>query len=315
MRAARLAALALAFALAGAAVLAWQREAERPRPLEAAGTLEARDARVGSLVGGRVLSVHVEEGDRVVAGQPLVTLEADLLDLQVREQRAAVAAAQARLALVRSGPRHEERARARVEWQQAEGERQRQEALLADGVVGRQAYEVAATAAATSRERLRELESGSRPEDVAAAAAELERQEGRLALLLRQREETVVRASVAGLVQSLDLRPGDLLAAGQPVATLLEPGQLRARVYVPETRLGLVRVGQAVALAVDSQPGQVFRGRVSEVAARAEYTPRNVQTLEQRAEQSFGVRVTVEPAPELKPGMAVTASFPVEARP
>lgn len=315
MRAARLGALALAFAFAGAAVLAWQREAERPRPLTAAGTLEARDAQVGSLVGGRVRTVHVEEGAQVAVGQPLVTLEADLLDLQVREQRGAVAAAQARLALARSGPRAEERARARVEWQHSENERQRQAALLADGVVGRQAYEAAATAAATSRERLRELEAGSRPEDVAAAAAELERQEGRLALLLRQREETVVRASVAGLVQSLDLRPGDLLAAGQPVATLLEPGQLWARVYVPETRLGLVRVGQEVALAVDSHPGRAFRGRVSEVAQRAEFTPRNVQTLEQRAEQSFGVRVTVGAAPELKPGMAITATFPAEARP
>lgn len=135
------------------------------------------------------------------------------------------------------------------------------------------------------------------------------REEGRLEGLLRQREEAVVRASLDGVVQALDLRPGDLVAPGEGLASLLETGELRARVFVPQTRLGLVRPGQAVLLEVDSHPGRPFPGRVLEVSSRAEYTPRNVQTLEQRAEQAFAVVIAAGPAPELKAGMAVLATF------
>lgn len=311
MRAKPVAGIVAVLAVAAAA-WAWSSRGETTPPLRAAGTLEAREARLGSLVGGRVSDVRVEEGATVVAGQPLVVLEADLLDAQVREQRGRLEEARAHEALVRSGPRAEERARARVEWEHAEAERARMEALYAEGVVGRAAYDAAAATAASLREVLRERERGSRSEDMAAAAAAVERERARLAWLLRQRAETVVRAPSTGVIQTLDLRPGDLVAAGQQVATLLEPGQLRVRVFVPETKLGLVHVGQRATLEVDSHPGRAFPGRVVEIGQRAEYTPRNVQTLEQRAEQVFAVRIAADPAPALKAGMAVVATFPQE---
>lgn len=308
MKAARAAGGLLVGVLAAAGG-AWALRREGTPPLRAWGTLEARQARVGSLVGGRVATVHVKEGDAVAAGQPLVTLEAYLLDAQVREQRARLAETRAHAARVRRGPREEERTRAEVAWAHAEGERARMQALLAQGIVGRQAYEAAAAEAAWRLELLKEARRGSRSEEKAAAEAAVEREEGRLQGLLRQREETVVRASLDGVVQALDLRPGDLVAPGQGLASLLEEGERRARVFVPETRLGLVRVGQAVALEVDGHPGRPFPGRVVAVSARAEYAPRNVQTLEQRAEQVFGVEIAAPPAPQLKAGMSVLATF------
>lgn len=297
--------------VASGAAVGWRWRAAPIPVLQLAGTLEAREVRVGSLVGGRVQAVHVEEGAEVRAGQPVVTLAADLLDPQIREQEGRLREARARFDLQRAGPRPEEIARARAEWEWTESERRRMEALATEGIVGRQAYDAAAVLATTRRERLRELEQGSRAEDVAAAAAVVEREQARLAWLRGQRAETVVRAPAAGLVRVIDLRPGDIVVASQPVASLLEPDQMWARVWVPETRLGLVHVGDRVQLAVDSHPGRRFPGRVTEIATRAEYTPRNVQTLEQRADQVFGVKVTVEPAPELKPGMAVVATLAV----
>ena len=264
---------------------------------------------MGSLVGGRVQRVHVDEGTAVRAGQPLVTLAADLLDPQIREQEGRLAEARSRLDLQRAGPRPEEIARARAEWEWAEAERHRVETLSSEGVVGRQAYEAAEVVATTRRARLSELERGSRAEEIAAAAAVVGREQARLAWLHEQRAETVVRAPADGLVRVMDLRPGDIVGASQPVASLLEPDQMWARVWVPETRMGHVHVGDKVLLAVDSHPGRQFPGRVTEVAPRGEYTPRNVQTLEQRADQVFGVRVAVEPALELKPGMAVVATL------
>lgn len=296
-------ALVVVLAAAGAAAWWWARKDE-DGGLVLAGSIEARTVEVGSLVGGRVERVHVDEGDRVAAGAPLVTFESDLRDLEVAQQQALIAQAQAALDRTARGPRREELERARIEWQAAETDRRRLEALWRAGAVSRRDYDVTAVREATARQSLREAERGGRSEDVEQARAELARQREQLAFLERQRQELVVTAPAAGVVEVLDLRPGDLVPANQPVATLLEPDQLWVRVYVPEPRLGLVRVGQGAAVTVDSFPGRTFRGRVVEIRDQAEYTPRNVQTLDQRSDQVFGVKVEVEPAPELKAGMA-----------
>ena len=96
-----------------------------------AGSIEARTVEVGSLVGGRVAAVHVEEGARVAAGQPIVTFETDLRDLEIAEQRAQIAEARANLAKVKAGPRAEELRRARIDWESAEVDRKRFEDLSA----------------------------------------------------------------------------------------------------------------------------------------------------------------------------------------
>jgi multidrug resistance efflux pump len=104
----------------------------------------------------------------------------------------------------------------------------------------------------------------------------------------------------------MDLRPGDLVGANQPVARMLEADQLWVRVYVPEPYLGRVRLGASAMLTVDAYPKREFPGKVVEIRSQSEYTPRNVQTLDQRMDQVFGVKVAIERTPELRPGMAAT---------
>jgi multidrug resistance efflux pump len=122
-----------------------------------------------------------------------------------------------------------------------------------------------------------------------------------------------VRAPVAGRVEAFDLRPGDLVAANQAVATLLEPNQIWIRVYVPETQLAHVHPGDRVTMRVDSYPGRDFPGRVVEIRHQAEYLPRNVQTLDQRADQVFAVRIEPDPSPDLRPGMAAAVTLALGA--
>lgn len=281
------------------------------RQLELSGSLEANDIRVGSLLGGRVDSVFVEEGDSVRVGERLVALDATLTDAEIAEQRGRVAEARSRLALVRRGPRREEVAKAKVEWEHAESDRRRLKALLEMDAAAAQEYDSAAALAASRHETYLALARGSRPEEIAAARAAVEQVEGRLRYLERQRKEAVITAPVRGVVQTLDLRPGDLVAARQPVAVVLEAGPATVRVYVPEPRLGAIRVGQAVDLRVDTYPSRVFPGRIVEISSKAEYMPRNVQTREQRNDQVFGVKIEAAPSPELKAGMAVTATIPL----
>jgi HlyD family secretion protein len=283
----------------------WYWRRSRPAPeLLLSGTIEARVVEVGSLAGGRVARVLVQEGDTVEAGQTLVELETAIADAGVAERRAAVDAARAALERARRGPRSEEVARARINWQAAETDRKRFEELLRDGVVGQRDYDRAQVAEATARQTLAELERGSRREDIDAAEAQVTQSEQALAFLERQHDELVIESPARARIENLDLRPGDLLAPNQPAATLLEEDQIWVRVYVPEPKLGLVQVGQAAAVRIDTFPDREFPGRVAEIRHQAEYTPRNVQTLDQRNDQFFGVKVTIDPAPELRPGMA-----------
>jgi multidrug resistance efflux pump len=279
-------------------------KSRREKPLVLSGSIEARDVEVGSLLGGRVAKVLIEEGASVSAGQPIVQFETDFPDLQIQQEKARVEQAKANLAKALRGPRVEEIASARAQAENAERERLRLKALLDQGIVARGAYDTAATAARTAREAFLELQRGNRPEDIAVARALLEAEEKQLGYLERQRSESLVKAPAAGVIESIDLRPGDLVAANAPVARMLEPSQLWVRVFVPEPLLGRVRIGQKAALEVDTYPGREFPGKVVEIRTQAEYTPRNVQTLNQRMDQVFGVKVAIEPVPELKPGMA-----------
>ncbi len=299
-----LAAVLLLSAAAAAGYWLWRRS--RPAPdLLLAGTIEARAVEVGSLAGGRVARVLVQEGDTVAPGQLLVELETAIADATVAERRAAVEATRAALERARRGPRSEEIARARINWQAAETDRKRFEDLLRQGVVGQRDYDRAQVAEATARQTLAELERGTRREDIEAAEAALAQAGQALAHAERQHDELTVESPAAARVESIDLRPGDLLAPNQPVATLLEEDQLWVRVFVPEPKLGLVRLGQPAGVRIDTFPDREFPGRVAEIRHQAEYTPRNVQTLDQRSDQVFGVKVIVDPAPELRPGMAV----------
>jgi len=293
--------------LAAAAAGLWAyRRRSGDKPLLFSGTIEARDVEVGSLTGGRVVRVAALEGSQVHRGDPVVVLETDLIELQIRQQQARVAQARANLARALRGPRSEDVARARAEAQNAEAERRRLKSLLDQGVIGQQQYDAASTAAKTSAETLREKERGNLPEEIEAARAALKQEEEQLAYLTRQKGESVVVSPADGVVESMDLRPGDLVAPNQPVARILEPSQIWVRIWVPEPQLGRVRLGQRTAIRVDTFPAREFSGKVVEIRTQAEYTPRNVQTLDQRMDTVFGVKVAIDPVPELKPGMSAT---------
>lgn len=291
----------LLLAVAGAATF-WAWRSRTPADaMVLAGSVESRQVRVGSLVGGRVSSVHIEEGATVSKDEILVTLDPSLIDPQIAAQTSKVAQLQAASRRTESGPRIEALERARIAWQAAEVDRKRFAALWNDGVIGRREYDAAAVAEATAKQSYLELQRGSRSEDRAADQAALASETSRLAYLQQQRSELDVRSPAAGTVQSFDLRPGDLVLPNQTVASILEDGQLWVRVYVPEPKLGLVHLAQDAVVTIDS--GAEFHGRVVEIRDRAEYTPRNLQTLEQRMEQVFGVKVAIDPTPALKAGM------------
>jgi multidrug resistance efflux pump len=156
---------------------------------------------------------------------------------------------------------------------------------------------------------------GNRVEDIAGARADLTLAEGQLKEAEARWAEREVRAPAAAVVETMDLRPGDLLTANSPVAQLLEADQLYLMVYVPETKIGSVAIGQTAQITVDTYPGQTFKAQVEQIRQQAEFLPRNVQTKEERVHEVIGVRLRVDnPDNRLRAGVSADVQFASEAK-
>jgi HlyD family secretion protein len=157
----------------------------------------------------------------------------------------------------------------------------------------------------------RQLQSGFRKEEIAQAKSEAEAARARVDLIRTQLDETVIKAPVDALVETLDLEPGDLVAAGKPVATLLRTGSLWVRAYLPEARLGFIQPGLKVRVRVDSFPNRDFAGVVRRIHRQGEFTPRNAQTYEERVLQVFQTEIVIDdPENVLRPGMNADVTIP-----
>jgi multidrug resistance efflux pump len=155
------------------------------------------------------------------------------------------------------------------------------------------------------------VEAGSRVEDIRAAEGAVMAAQGRLDSIHVLLDELTIKAPRAALVETLDLRPGDILGPNAAAATLLEDDQLYVRIYVPETRIGRIKIGEEVPVTVDSFPGKTFAGVVEHINVVGEYSPRNLQTADERADQVFATRVGLREGKDvLRAGMAAFIQVP-----
>jgi HlyD family secretion protein len=171
-------------------------------------------------------------------------------------------------------------------------------------------YETAQAGVERAQANLDGLREGASEEEIAALEARVSQTQAGLRTLLRQREKLTITAPVGGLVLDLAIQEGELAAPGSPLLTLGTLDDAKLTVYVPEARLGEVDLGQTVDVRVDSFPDRAFQGEVIAIASEYEFTPRNVQTKEERVHMVFGVRIRVpNPDHALKPGVPADAYF------
>ena len=162
-----------------------------------------------------------------------------------------------------------------------------------------------------ARANLKLTVAGSRVEDIKAARAQVDAAQGRLDQVKVQIDELTIKSPSEARVEALDLRPGDIVAPNAPAATLLEKDQLYVRIYVPETLIGKLALGADVPVTVDSFPGKTFKGVVEHINEQGEYSPRNLQTADERADQVFAARVGLrEGHDQLRAGMAAFIKVP-----
>jgi HlyD family secretion protein len=291
-----------------------------PEVVIASGTVEATEADLGFQAPGRIERIDVREGDRVVAGRELAWL--DRIELQARRQAAEAQADAARavLAELERGFRAEEIAQGRAALRAAEQrvsdatrDLERAQRLFDGGAVSQQmldraetAHELALADLESVREALQILETGPREERIAAQRAALAQAEATVAQIDATLDFAVVRAPFDGLITVRHREPGETVAAGTPVLTLMNPDDRWVRIYVRADEVGRINIGHPATITGDAYPDRTYEGRVVFIASEAEFTPRNVQTTEERVKLVYRVKVQIvgDASFDLKPGLA-----------
>lgn len=290
--------------------------------ITASGTIEAIDVYVRTEVPGIILDYTLKEGDRVEHGDLICRLDSEKLEIQLQQARARQNELQSRLVLIRKGARTEEieRAKSAVEnalsnLQDAERDYERAKELLQDEALpkvqidkAKLKVEVNKRLVEIAQKEYEIIRQGSRPEEIEIAEAALEGVKQQVAYIEAQIADTLIYAPRSGIIAEKLAEEGEYLPAGGMVAKVIDVDNLWLMIYLTEVEFGKVKLGDQVKVTVDSYPEHEFAGKIIYLSPEAEFTPKNIQTKEERVKLVFGVKVGLEnPNGLLKPGMPADA--------
>jgi len=296
--------------------------------LTLSGNIEAHESLISFKVQGRIVDLPVEEGQQVDQGTLLARLEDADFKQKVRIDEAAVAVRQSNLALALAGTREQEikaaqqaMIDAQADLQQKKLDNGRAQMLYAKDEITAQDRDLAGTALKrtqaafnTARERYNEAEEGSRKEDIAIARANLAQANANLGLSRIDEGYTTLRAPASGVITVREAELGEVVSPGSPVVTLADLDHIWLRAYVAETDLGRIHWGQDATITTDTYPGKQYHGHISFISPDAEFTPKSVQTYQERVTLVYRIKIDIDnPNHELKPGMPADAHLQLAA--
>lgn len=305
--------------------------------LRVSGHVEATEVRLGPDAGGRVLTLDVKEGDRVTVGQQILTLDRRDAELSLARARAEHAQADAQLRLLLAGARPEDVRQAesqvnvastdvpsaKVELLAAEQDLDRFETLLKNKSGSQKQRDDAMTrrdmardrvASAESRvkaaeETVRRVKAGARTEEVQAARARLAAMDAQIATINKLIGDARLLSPVAGIVTEKLIEAGEIMAPRAPAVVIVDLDHAWADVFVPEPLIPTLKLGQVATIFTDAG-GAGLPGTISYISPKAEFTPRNVQTADERSKLVYRIRVAVDNKDGiLKQGMPVEAEL------
>lgn len=288
------------------------------------GNLETDDHDLIAPITAQILAIRVREGQNVGIGDTVAILDTIAVAAAYRAAQASELEAQARYDDLAFGTDREKirAARAQVEiakanLAQAERDWVRNDSLFTRGLVDARTMEQSTLARdngisslEAARQNLADLERGARTHQLDAARAGLERVAQDRVARQRDFDRLILTATREGIIQFLPFQTGEYVPAGRAVATINNPNDLWVKVYVPEERLNDVSIGQQVRFHVDAAPGKDYTATVLFIAAEAEFTPRNVQTPDERVNLVFAVKLAIPAGQDgLRPGMPADFYF------
>jgi HlyD family secretion protein len=309
----------VAIAVAAALIINYLGNEKDDGVITLSGNVEVTKVETGFKISGRVIKLLTDEGFRVGKGQKLAVLDSAELQGMVAQNRAAVSEAAAKLAELRTGSRPQEIRYAAANMKAAEADYvkaakdferyqrlYKKEAISAQQFdAAKSLYEAKAEQVRAAKEQLSLAKEGPRQETIKAAEDRLEQAKASLRVIEERFSDTDLFSAVTGVVLKKNIEQGEVVQAGTSVFTIGEVDNPWIKVYVKEDRMTLVKLGQRASVYVDSPNGKKsYEGVVSYISDQAEFTPKTIQTQEERVKLVFGVKVRVRNEnQDLKPGM------------
>jgi len=276
--------------------------------IDAPGTIEGTNVNIGSEVAGRVHEVRIEEGAIVSKGDTLVVIDDADYQLQLRQAVANAEAAAAQYRLSLEGSRKEDILQAEANLRVAEADYNRMRELLATQTVTQKVHDDAYARHVSAKQMYDKLVSGLRREEIAIARARRDQATAQADLLRKKVRDCSILAPTRGTVTLRAVEPGELVTTGANILRITYLDRVKLTIYANEAEIGRIRLGQKAEVSIDSYKDRVFPGKVVYISPVAEFTPKNVQTKEERTKLVFGVRIEVDnPDAILKPGLPADA--------
>ncbi|MGE5400241.1 MAG: HlyD family secretion protein [Ignavibacteriales bacterium] len=290
--------------------------------IEASGTIEATNVTVSSKTAGQVRKLTRDEGENVKAGDTLLTIDHDLLNIQLDQAVAGRELSEAQLRLLRSGARTEDISQsgealkqAEVNLEQASKDKDRMASLYESKSITKKQYEDAITRFQltqaqynAARENLRKMKNFARPEEIRQAEANLQRAQAGVDLLKKNIQDSYVTSPISGVVVKKFVEAGETVAPSSSLFRISDLSTVNLIIYVSEEELGKVKLGQKAAISIDAFKNKTYEGKVIYISPEAEFTPKNIQTKDERTKLVFAVKIAIpNPSFELKPGMPADA--------
>jgi len=286
--------------------------------MKLSGNVEVTECNVGFKVAGKIRALKVDEGARVKEGDLIAELSSGDVKALVDQNRAALEEARVKLAELKAGSRRQEIVKARADSASLEAELvkarkdfERAGTLYENGAISASRFDAAKSAYETrlgqlksARQQQSLVEEGPRREDIRAAELRVKQLEALVANTEEKLADTRLYAPISGVVFRKNVELGEIVQPGAAVFTIGDLDRPWVKVYVKEDKLALVKLGQKARITVDTYKDRSYEGTVTFISSDAEFTPKNVQTQEERVKLVFGVKVTVTNRDqELKAGM------------
>jgi HlyD family secretion protein len=277
--------------------------------IESSGVIEGTDITIAAEVAGKIREVRVTEGSRVSPGDTLLLIDDTEIQLQLRQAEANLASFESAYRLALEGSRKEDVLQAEAAYRTAEADFARMKELIAAQTVTQKQYDEAYARYVAAEQLYRKLKSGLRPEEINGARVRRDVAAAQRDLLKKKLRDCALLAPSAGTVTLRGVEPGEFVAVGTSVLRLTFLDRVKLTIYMNESDVGRISLGQEATVTIDAfAEKKKFAGRVVYVSPTAEFTPKNVQTREERSKLVFAVKIEAEnPEGYLKPGLPADA--------
>lgn len=292
--------------------------------IEASGNIETTNVTVSSQVTGKILYLLKKEGENVNAGDTIMIIDHEGLDYQLQQAQAAADGANAQLNLLRAGARSEDKnqgeesvRQAQINYDLAKRDIERMQALFESGTINKKQYEDAVSKfnltdaqLNSARENLKKLNDYARPQDIQQAEANYNRQMGAVHLLEKQIRDSYVQSPISGTIVKKFFEAGETVTMLSSLFQVSDLNKVNLIIYISEEELGKVKLGQNASVSTDTYPDKSYTGKVVFISPEAEFTPKNIQTKDERTKLVFAVKIEIpNKDSELKPGMPADAAI------